>query len=488
MILRTSNMTKCIGSVTNWAPKLVELEDNSFIVDEVQDGERALNNRDQIVTSRLIFSIADDYASIKQSALFYEHKYDCSQMQEAVVNKLDKLYTEVASVTQLICDSSLTTFAKHRLFIVYSENTIRQLKKLLLAVGRLSELDQSFYLEEQLKPFISEHSVTIHALTTIWSATVEIMNSFRGPAKQIFENQPQIDDGDEFENFVDYLDFSTTGIHYAKILLMDLIITSCVQFERSSRLDELIKGLPFLCPCHTKLYLKIVQTASDNKSDLKLLVQMLNSILDYHNNPSMITDNARKIDILPSDSFIMHFDRETLAYFVLWHLCTLARIVNESYLPLILSCQKILENSFDIAMKQFFPKNQRVAMLSPHQQERFKLMFLLLNRWCKKSDKSQQSCLSVLKRMFLFFDNNWDIFGESYFDKVDFTVEGETIFQLFTGLLDEITMLYGTRLQVEGSSKDGVRERTREEKELYDIWDRLSDRNLKPQMQPSTKT
>lgn len=462
-------MAKCVGSVDQWKPKIVELEQPEFNVDNVRVGESLLNSRLE-ETFPLLLNIANDYIQIKQSALFDDFKLDCSQVQDALVTKLEKLQSDVSSVIHCISTSNLITSTKHRYFILFSYGIIERLQKLLQIVGRLSEIDQRLYNEEHRKLLISEESIAIHSLTSIWTAVIKIISDLCQSAHLVFNSDQQPQEYD----FIGQLEFFTAHLQYTKILLMDMIITSWIKFNRLVKFDDLVNGLPFLCPCHCKVYFRTLQAASQNVKDTNLLNDMLPLILDHQSKPSMMTHSARRTGIVPQEPCFVGTSSIELAYFIVWHLYSLSRFVSNEQRPLVSSCRDILESSFEIAMSLFLPtSNHQVTSdgfrLSPNQEERFKLMFLMLNSWCEKNSNN----LSLLIRAFSFIDKHWDLFGDKYFDRVGFTIGGLTMFQLFTKLFNEAIPIYTTD---GAAAKNNERTATKDEQELTDIWNRYLNR------------
>lgn len=486
-------MAKCVGSIIDWTSSSNANKNHKPTIsldDTVQRGEELLRKRLK-ETTELVLTIANDYIQIQQSASSYDcEKFDCSQIQEALIGKLNRLKCETISVIEEIHSVKLAS-SKHRYFLLFSCGTIDKLKQLLQIVGRLSELDQKLYLEEQRKPLISEESITIHGLTTIWSATICIMNIFQECSKEVFKDQ--LESGEY--NFIKTIEFSSAASKYAKIFLMDLIITSWIQFERLVRYEDLVESLPFLCPCHAKVYFTTLKIALGEEEKTmqeqseEMLTQLLALIINHRAEFSMLTQSTKNYDVLPLELCYSDANEENLAYFIVWHLYSLSRIVSDTYRPLITSCHKLLESSFGKTMKQFIPlkssigEQQCKARLSPHQEERFRLVFVMLDSWCEKNDQF----INVVIELFSFFDKSWDFFGLNYFDNSEFRVQRLTIFQLFTKLLSQcIPSLYATKTTADGQSAtlNNTSERlTQDQETLSAIWDRLLHKAQQQQQQ-----
>lgn len=463
-------MAKCIGPTTNWTAS----EEVSFFVGDVKHGENLISKKLE-ETNDLIFDIANDCNLVQVSAhrrtdLLEGDKWDCNQIRDSLVTKLNKLGSEVSSGTQKLITSDLIASTKHRYFILFSCGIIEKLKQLLQVVGRLSDLDQKLYLEEQNKPLVSEESIAIHSLTTVWLAVISIMHDLIEPGRKIFKDQLE---SNEY-SFLEQLEFSTAGLKHARIFLMDLIITSWIQFNRLVKYEDLTSKLPFLCPCHCKTYLVTLETIFKSDINQNYLTQILPLMIDYQSKPSLLTQTTRQYEIVPPEPFFKDSDQASLAYFVIWHLYSVYRIIADSNKHFITDCDQLIEDSFEITMKQFIPMSQQsVVHLSPHQEERFKLIFVMLSSLCEKNPRR----LTLMKLMFSFFNNYWAQFGENYFDNSRFRIERLTIFQLFTKMLDDAQLLYDKEGQAI-SNED--RQSSREEKEIEALWSRLLARTKPP--------
>lgn len=468
-------MAKCIGSITNWELKIDELYEAAFLVENVRDGEQSIHKTLE-ETGDLILDIANDYNLIKLSAQSDSDKWDCIQVQDKLVTKLDKLGTHITSATKRLCTSNLISSTKHRYFVLFSCGVIEKLKQLLQIVGRLSELDQRLYLEEQNKPLVSEESIVIHSLTTVWLAVISMMQSFIEPAREIFKEQL---DSPEY-SFLEELEFSTTGPKYLKLQLMDMIITSWIQFNRLVKYEDLLKKLPLLCPCHCKTYLNTFENVRKNEPNQNFLAQLLPLMLDYRSKPSLLTQSAHQHEIIPQEPSYKDSDQTSLAYFTLWHLYSLSRIIRDTNKHFLEECEQVIEDSFEITVRQFIPSSQQVTVqLSPHQEERFKLIFVMLDQLCEKNSKR----LFIIRFMLSFFDKNWALF-ENYFDNTHFRIEGLTVFQLLTRLLNDAHLLYDKEGQAIVNATQDI---SSEAKEVNEIWSRILART-KPPPPPTTTT
>lgn len=474
-------MAKCVGAVTDWEPKIIELEDTKFIVDDAKIGQSLLSLRLGDLAN-LALDITNDYISIKQSACNDGDKWDCSQVQEALFKKLQKFNSETLSVMQTVALSNLTLLTKQRYFILYSNGVTENIQQLLQAVGRISELDEKLFIEEQRKLMISEESITIHSLTSIWSATIELLNSLHKPAQVIFKDQDsnQIDD-----SLINSLEFATLGLLYSRVQMMDMIITSWIQFNRLMRFDDLVQKTPFLCRCHTRVFTNIWQIASKSGACQNLLPDLLSVVDDYQSNPSLTTRSLRRYDVVPHEPRYKSADRASLNYFIIWFLYSLNKVIGESepMKCLLNQCKETLESSLEVTLEQFVPKSQSSnGKLSPHQEERFKLIFLMINHWFERNPKQH---ISLVVKTFSFFDQNWLTLGVNYFDKPKFRIENLTIFQLFTKQLNEITPMYTKDGQAAIVDREQSKP-TKEEDELNIVWARLLEKAQPKVATPAT--
>lgn len=462
-------MAKCVASVTSWTVKTKDQSIDSSRLesfgDDVHAGEALLNKRLEAISIQIL-SIGGDFMLIRHSASDSEDRWDCSQVQSAILEKLYSLISCITGVISEICNlDRVITATRHRYFIHFTCGTIHKMKQLYQIVGRLSDLDPKLYYEEQLKPLVCDQSIAIHSLTSIWSATISIMIGFIEPARDvIFKEQMQ---SDEY-SFLEELDFLVAGKEHAKIFLMDLIVTSWIKYNRLIKFDDLAKGSPFLCPCHLKQFLTILGEAFKSPHDPNLLNDLLHLVIDPQSRPSLMTQSIKKIEIIPIEPQYNQSDPFTRSYFVAWHLYSLSRFVHtdpqkdmiKHCFDLLDDCIETLDAQFSVASQQ--SKNNR---LSPHQDERFMLMFIMVNHWCEFMPKDS---VRILSRVFSLFDEYWDCLGKNYFDNSSFRVNGLTIFQLFTKLVNDLNPSPTSK----ASDPDG-RELSRDEIRLTSVWDRL---------------
>jgi len=460
-------MAKCVGSLTSWTIDIVDLDDLTFIADDVKVGESSLNTKLEALED-LVLDVGNDFALIKPNYFCDDNKWDGNQVQDSVFRKLKLLSSEAISVVDRINTSSLPISTKQRYYTLYSYGVVNKLERLLMVVGRLSELDQRIYSDEGCKPLKSEESITIHTLATIWMAVIETMTRIREPACDIFK---ELNISQDLNDAV-FEDYSCPKVDqkYFEIFMFDLVITSWIHFNRLVKFDDLRSGLPMLCPCHCKIFCSMLRKISEERSEFELLTQLLSIILDYKSVHSKLTTSLDKYDLVPLEPCYKDSDRTHLAYFVVWHLYSLSRIVNEELLKHLSSCRSILEDSFKISMNQFVPEGQQSKVrLSHHQEERFKLMFTMINSWCENTSHP----IKLTKLMFQFLDDNWNLFGSNYFDQDKFRIEGLTMFELFTKLLGETTSsFFNDRRSAPVTNKAP----TPEEEELIVIWDRLTSK------------
>lgn len=489
-------MAKCIASRTDWRVNKIQLDDISFITDTAKAGEKILNSRLTEI-KYITRSICKDYFKIKNSTRHEDDRCDCYQTHDDLINKLDNLLTEVPSVIDHIIKSNLMTVSKHRYFLHFSHGVIEKVKQMLMIVGRLNDLDQEIYLKEQHKSLISNESIVIHSLVEIWSASIEIMRSFRASAEELFDKEFQSED----YNFIKESDFYTLSTKYSQIFLADLIITAWFQFNRLVKYNDFLKGLTFLCPCNGKTFSRILRIILDD-GDNEFLLKLLASIREndkYSCDSTMLqTETIREMNTIPMLPCYSRIDDKVLAYFRIWFIYSLLRILSKSTeegdLKILAKCDTILLSAFDTVMQQYIPapnSDKHTFRLSPNQEEKFKLMFAMLDRWCDTYKKS----IALITKMFTYFDTNWTPLGDRYFDDTDHRIEGLTIFQLFTKLVYEAIPI---RIDQDGHAtkgcdQDGDRKNlTSEEKKLDDIWtkllDRISQKSKNPQATVTAST
>lgn len=378
-------MAKCIGSINKWTPKDVQLDDTSFLAENVRVGESLLKKRIEKMTG-LLMDIANHFTMIKSSALSDEFKIDCGQVQDGLVNRLEMMLNEASSVVGRIASSSLISSTKHRYFIYFTYGLIEKLEQLVQTVGRLGDVDQKLYMEEQRNLLVSDESIALHSLTSIWTAIIELLDTFCRYAQPVFNPNP--DQPDEYD-FLDQLEFSTARDNFCNALLMDLTITSWIKFNRLVKYDDLIKGQPLLCQCQMQTFLSLL--ASNTKTDdcqngygslaENPLCDMLHCILDYTCKPSLMTMALNRFAIIPLEPCYALACKSDLAYFVVWHLYSMARVARDATIKrMIVLCRDVFDSSSKIAKEPFETTGNNSA-LSPHQKERFQLLEYMIKSW-----------------------------------------------------------------------------------------------------------
>lgn len=178
--------------------------------------------------------------------------------------------------------------------------------------------------------------------------------------------------------------------------MMDLIITSWLQFNRLVRYEDLLKACPFLCPCQCRLFFRVMGLV-----DAQILDDFMNLVIDYQSKPSYETISVRQYGPLPIDPIYYQTDRRQLAYFVLWHFCSLLRFAkSDKHIEAITRCSDTFEKALCVAL-QLYPHDpssgQTLEFLSPHQEERLKLLIVLVNRWCEKDTKRSQALMKHIQ-------------------------------------------------------------------------------------------
>lgn len=472
-------MAKCIGSVNKWTPTTLNRGDREqvkvdFLVENARQGESAIKARVEAATETLM-DLANHYAMIRTSALSDNFKVDCGQVQDALLSKLESLINEIFTTIEAISSSKLVSSTKHRYYIQFTYGFIEKLQQMVQSVGRISDIDQRLFLEEQRNLLISDESITLHSILSIWTALIEIMNMFWTQAKPVFQTSP--DESQEYD-FIDQLEFSTARVHFAKALLMDLVITSWIKYERLVKYDDLVKGLPFLCQCHTQTFfctLSMVNEATrDDKSSRNnnlqgFLSDMLHCILDPECRPSMTTININRFGILPLNLCYASHSQTTLAYFVVWHLYSLARYATDDNKEQVEQCRPMLERCFKKAQESFLNvQDTTMKPLSPHQEERFKLLFHMISVWCAKFPTQNAK---LLTDTFSFAHSIEDkVEGADYLDNPEFTINGQTLYLFLSKLFNDAIPDFGD---------DQPAKRTDDETKLIDIWNKILDEHLK---------
>lgn len=464
-------MAKCVNSITKWTVKIVNLDSDQLIDVDVRKGESLLNQKLESIT-RIILQIGANYTRIYQSALSEEEqKIDCNQAQDIIVDKLNLLLSETSAVLKLISEADITASTKHRYFYLYSLGIIENLQKLLIICGRLSDIDERIYAEDKSKPLICEESIVIHTLVTIWTGAIEIMFAIHQPAKLLFiEQQPE----DQEYDYIDELEFCTAAYQFAKIFLADLIITSWMQFDRLLVNDSLIKGTPMLCRCQTETYFKMLKVTSRDYSDEKLLLELLNIMMDPDAKPSLATHSVRSYGVVPIAPSCKGCPKGDMSYFLIWHIYSCLKSPKsapELKNYILKNCfNDILKGTFGFAMDQF-----KSAQLSPHQKERLELLFQMLD-FCCQQDKEQ--AVKIVHLLVNHFNNNYSSF------ELHFHNSEVKIFESLTKLYNDILPIY----QHDGQAADDNDEKlTKEERGLRDVWNKLLARISPPSSVPQAE-
>lgn len=380
-------MAKCIGFTIDWGASKATAELtttatttndddddlSSLITEDTIKGEEFLSKRLEDV-AETVLDIASNFLLIKQTIEPSGIKLNCTEVRDCLLNELKQIHSDTCRITNALCNLKLSPFKRQKYFILYSSGVISSLQELLQIVGRLSELEQKVYLEEQQKAFISGESLIIHALTSIWLASINIMHNFQTPGRSIFSQQEEDTQLDDDYNFADQMEFTTSSNHYVRVFITDLLITSWIQFNRLVKFDDLIKGLPLLCPCHCKTFFTTLRLLGPEERS-NILAELLPLVIDYRSKPSLMTESIRQHNIVPFEPCYSLCDQQSLAYFVVWNVYSLSRVVKPQDKPMIINCKDLLESSYSIAMKQFEAIIEQPGFkLSPHQEERHKLL------------------------------------------------------------------------------------------------------------------
>lgn len=489
-------MAKCVGSVHQWKGDTVPSKGATFLVENVREGEAAIKKTVDEFANHLLLEIASDYTRIKQAALGDdEFVLDSRQIQDGIVEKLKSLIDQTNSAIKCISSANnLIASTKHAYFIQYTYGFIEKLQQLSQTVGRLSEIDQKLYMEEQRKLLVSDESIAIHALTSIWTAMLEVLEGFCRQAKFVFitndgtSDELGNDENDDSQdyNYLDDLEFSTSRNMVARIILMDLIISSWIKFNRLVKYDDLVKSIPFLCPCHMKLFLRILEGAGESASatqsiedktpDELILSDLLSLILDHERKPSLQTMSVRRPNVVPTDPCYASVNRSDLAYFLLWHLHALCpKVRSASGRRMLANCQKLMEKSF-IMIRESFICDATIRRLSPHQEERYKLLFHMMNVWCERH--TGQNHNAILLNLLFEFAHSIDSLANletKYFNNSDFSLNDSTLFQLCAKLMSETVPTYTPDGRTQAQNETTL---SLEQRQLVATWNVLLDEHV----------
>lgn len=384
-------MAKCVGSDTHWKDQPTINHNAGYINNDISAAEKELNSQLKRV-DRYASSISNGFLLLRTATLSDEIKLNCGQVQKALSENLRKLHHSVSTINNSIAESSLSHSRKLKYFLHFSCGVVARVQELLRVVGRIIELETIIFEEEYRRPLISEESATIHSLKMIWTVSIRIMYSFDKPRSTILNcKQLQTESGnDEDTDYIREMDFFNAYILYSEVLLMDLLSTSWIQFNRLVRYDDLERSNPFLCPCNCKAFLETLELVNtDTLNDL------LNLILDYQAKPALLTANIRRVAVVPFEPFQALCDERDLAYFVVWNLCALSRLTRtDKQIEAVAKCSDTFEKAL-IKAVDLFPHDpstgQTLKTLSSHQEERLKLLIVLVTRWCEIDTKRSES-------------------------------------------------------------------------------------------------
>ena len=379
-------MAKCIGSVSKWTAKEFELKDTNFLVDNVRVGEGLLKERVERMAESLM-DIANHYNMIRNSALYENFQMNCTQVQDGLLSRLETFLNEATSVIGCISRSTVISSTKHRYFIQFTYGLIEKLERLVQSIGRLGDADQRLYMGDFRSMLVSDESIALHSLVSIWTAIIELLDTICRSAQPVFNPNP--DEPDEYD-FLDQLEFSTARNNFSRALLMDLTITSWIKFNMLVKYDDLVTAQPLLCQCQMQVFLRLISFLAINLKPvegqpetespvLNPLRDMLMCILDYTSKPSLMSISVHRFAIIPLEPCYASARKQDLAYFVVWHLYSMARAVrNPAVKQMVAACRNIFDDSAKVARESFETSN---GALSPHQKERLQLLEYMTKSW-----------------------------------------------------------------------------------------------------------
>lgn len=443
-------MAKCIGSDENWQPKHEDIDKN--LSDSLENNEIALIRHLDATFDPLLLDAANFYMKIRKSTCISELKFDFTELSLKLKQTLSSIYSKIHSIIALLqqkapCDNAIESAKIHRCFIVISSSIIGnygdpgKLQKLLQTVGRLCDIDQSVYHADQRKPLMCDESIMIHSLTMIWTAVISMMERFYGSARVILST-----DGDEENEYLIERLFQRTYLTTIKTFLMDLTITSWHKFQLLVKYEDLIKGLTMSCPCHRRMYYgytrKLIETS---KKEITFTSKLLASVSQFDRQISMKTTNLRLYDVLPIEAPFIHTNKTELSYFIVWHMYCLTKACKKPEDIQLLNGQgvgRLLMESVEESWKLFVNPSRDGATavnLSPHQEERFKLLYHMLSVYCEQMmDKDRETVCNLICKMYNYFIENWEKFGSHYIENSSMLISDElTVYQLFSKLKDD---------------------------------------------------
>lgn len=503
-------MAKCINTVIEWDErKLSDFEDIKPKTDEILANtcsdvfatERLLNRRlDHVLNS--VMDIGNDLMTILNSCNSTEDRWDCCQVQMAMLTKLSSLFQLIKSYIDEICDLKVVSCHKHRYFNYLNAGIIVRLHHLVAIVGRFSDQNQSLFYEDFMNPMTSDQSIFLHSLGSIWSFIIHVMKLFELPAKSIVY-KVQFESQDDDYSFLEEMDFMCGARKHARIFLMDLICLSWLKFNHLVKLEDLIKTHPLPCLCSTNRYFATIKLAMDPRmneatrnieystcdlssaSNEELLSKFLHLVLYPDSKPSLKTASLQDLDIIPLDPPFRCSDLYTRSYFILWHIYSLsvfmqkqeqkAKLVTKykgqlvACMPMVELCLMEVLNYFRCAIQggassqnsnssKTTPsdgqdKNDRVQtrddvsndgtkqefrQFSPHQEERFALIFYMIDQL---TETMATESMPLVCQLLELFDENWSQLSSTYFQSSLFRVKAMTLFQLFTKIITESTKI-----------------------------------------------
>lgn len=406
-------MAKCHRTVNDilnlWDKKLDYSKESSQKLASQKSQDKSITNQDEFEnrTSRMsqsFFLIDTLTLKIKN----YPGCYDTEtqnissiiKLRESLINTLSDLSTNLQeSMKELnVIIKNDSSHGIHQTYLVLVHFFLEKIDNLLTSIGSITHLNSHIFEEDQHRVLQSNSSIILHCITAIWTFAIKSFNCIFLPFEDILLNRSDIsgevvsspNHGDNIEtnlklalqNFgiSDCFEQSKMMTH---TLTMDLLVTSWFKYNRLMRGDDLLEGTPFLCACNDKLFKHLMPmlndtcqtTEIDNRRQQSLSI--LPSLLELFMRiplKDVKTVDQNHLRLSNVMSFVQHFNsdsEESRAYFVVWHLYALQRVVRqdpqmrETGLAMIRECRHLFTYSYGIALKPYASSS-----ISPHNSER----------------------------------------------------------------------------------------------------------------------
>lgn len=421
-------MAKCIGSIEKY------IDDDNLNENGVSVPDRKEIGCDDDLGHPMML-IRKDYNSIYRVSLQQDnHKQsNCKELQSRISTALDMFKNYV-----IVKSKELYQNADITVWIEFITKITDKIESLLIGVGRLSDIHENIVQQDQINQFMSNESICIHTNMTIWFRCIEISRILYKVASSTDDNDTSIAESLARTKTSDGQlclgpQYTT---HLMEIVLLDLISASWNSFLQLVRYTDFFNANTFSCQCSYKLFVKIYKiVVLEAQSDYLVGDQSLKVLLDQTLEPRMelhLRNELTHYNLLPPNLASIQKVQSSRAYYVMWFIFSLSRITSKdgNIRPLLLQsvkrCDSLLKKSLIFYMRDFDRQNNSNKRFkrdedgdgppfSPHNEERFKLMLIMLINWLQNLSGDASISLPLIH----FFHLNWNNLSSHYMDLED---------------------------------------------------------------------